>query len=228
MGLLIEPPPQDLTHPVIAIDGLARTGTSTAMRLVAKALGFRTCDSGALFRAVALLGHRQNVLEDVNALRDIALALRVEENDDHIILHGIDETEGIRTGAGAAHASQIAVHLPVREALRTFQLRKREEGPLVTDGRDVCWVYNTKYRFYLFTDVHVKAARHFAYLQSTGVTTFSKTAIFNSIVDRDHRDTHREHNPARQHPEAFPIDTSLLPREGAAEIILEKYRTNMA
>ena len=52
--------PQSSNLPVIAIDGPAASGKSSTARLVAKSLGFRQADSGALYRAVTASAIRLN------------------------------------------------------------------------------------------------------------------------------------------------------------------------
>ncbi|MDD2221485.1 MAG: (d)CMP kinase, partial [Clostridia bacterium] len=50
-----------MTKKSIAIDGPAGAGKSTVAKLIAKELGYLYIDTGAMYRAVALLGLRQGI-----------------------------------------------------------------------------------------------------------------------------------------------------------------------
>src|SRR5215813_177398 len=95
---------------VIAIDGPAAAGKSTIARRLADRLGFTYIDTGAMYRAVALWAHRQNIgWSDMLAMEQLAKAAEIELAPGRIWLNGEDVSEAIRTPAVSNGASKVAV-----------------------------------------------------------------------------------------------------------------------
>ena len=64
------------TRPIVAIDGPAGAGKSTVARRLADALGYVLVDTGAMYRAVALVAKREGVAwSDGAALGELARGL---------------------------------------------------------------------------------------------------------------------------------------------------------
>src|SRR3954453_21418318 len=103
---------------VIAIDGPAGAGKSTVARAVAGEINFTYLDSGAMYRCVALAALESGTsLNDGEALGELAEGLEIRFDGRRVLLGERDATEAIRTSDVAAAASQVSVHLQVREAL---------------------------------------------------------------------------------------------------------------
>jgi cytidylate kinase len=102
---------------VIAIDGPAASGKGTIAAGVAREIGFRYLDSGSLYRLVALKALRGGIaLDDALRLAAAAGDLDVAFEAGGTRLDGEDATEGLRSEAVSAAASQVAVHPAVRAA----------------------------------------------------------------------------------------------------------------
>src|SRR4051812_42535531 len=83
---------------IVTIDGPAGAGKSSAARRLARRLGFSFLDTGAMYRAVALAGLRQNVVwGDADELARIAAGLKLELTDNQVLMNGEDVTQAIRT-----------------------------------------------------------------------------------------------------------------------------------
>jgi cytidylate kinase len=109
-------------YPVIAIDGPTASGKGTVAHQVADLLGFHLLDSGSLYRLVALASMRENIDDhDVDSLVRVSSALDVRFKADHIWLQGEDVSLALRHESVGNQASAIAVHGPVRDALRARQ-----------------------------------------------------------------------------------------------------------
>src|SRR5689334_5744956 len=100
--------------PVITIDGASGTGKGVVTQLVAKQLGWRLLDSGALYRVLALAAQKHGVaLDNEPALTMLAEYLDVQfiatETGafPHILLEGQDVTETIRTEKMGNAASKV-------------------------------------------------------------------------------------------------------------------------
>src|SRR4051794_25972077 len=115
---------------VVAIDGPAGAGKSTVARALASELGFTYLDSGAMYRAVALLSAGGSAVDAV--ARDLDLTM-----GDRIVANGEDVTERIRTPEVSEAASRVATNQGVREALVAKQRELLSDGDWVAEGRDI-------------------------------------------------------------------------------------------
>src|SRR6185312_40559 len=119
---------------VIAIDGPAGAGKSSVARAVAARLGFTYLDTGAMYRAVALLAREQQ-RHPAEIARDASI-----EVGDRVTVDGEDVTEAIRTPQVSEDASRVASDPEVRRALVETQQRLLANGDWVAEGRDIALV----------------------------------------------------------------------------------------
>src|SRR5919108_6255168 len=124
-------PATTLVLMLIAIDGPAGAGKSTVARGVADALGYTYLDTGAMYRAVALVASERSA--DPAAL---ASTLKIEVGA-RVVVDGRDITEEIRTPAISEAASRVAADPAVRRAVVDMQRRLLGTGDWVAEGRDV-------------------------------------------------------------------------------------------
>src|SRR5689334_17005168 len=117
---------------VIAIDGPAAAGKSTVARGVARELGFEYLDSGAMYRAVALLW-----LEDrTRAPAQLARTARIDPRE-RVTIDGRDVAAEIRGERVSQAASELAADTGVRAALVAKQRELIAHGDWVVEGRDI-------------------------------------------------------------------------------------------
>lgn len=122
---------------IITIDGPAGAGKSTVARALARRLGFRYLDTGAMYRAVALAGLRGGVDWDrPEALARLSGQLKIELDGDRILLDGEDVTEAVRSSEVTAVTRHAADNVEVREQLIRLQRRLAAGRDVVTEGRD--------------------------------------------------------------------------------------------
>ena len=114
----------------IAIDGYSSSGKSTMAKKLARQIGYRYIDSGAMYRAVALYALRHGMItrdDSVNAealqiaLPDIRIDFRIENGAQHTILNGEDVEKEIRTMEVSRVVSPVAALPAVRHALVRMQ-----------------------------------------------------------------------------------------------------------
>ena len=123
-------------HPVITIDGASGTGKGTVSQSLAKRLGWKFLDSGALYRVLALAAQKHgvdalengNAKENEKALEVLAERLDVqfiaqENKTPQIILEGEDVTKKIRSEKIGNAASIVAALPTVRSSLLTANVR---------------------------------------------------------------------------------------------------------
>ena len=189
---------------IVAIDGPAGAGKSTAARRLAERLGFRYLDTGAMYRALTWLALRRGAaLDDGDALAALARAARVEVDSDRVTIDGDDVTREIREPEIDRVVSSVARHPEVRRVLRARQRELARGGDAVIEGRDIGSVVvpDAAVKVYLVADEAVRARRRTADRPGVG-----GDALATDLRLRDERDAAQ----MQAAPDAEIIDTSAL------------------
>ncbi|HYP23700.1 MAG TPA: (d)CMP kinase, partial [Actinomycetota bacterium] len=122
----------------LAIDGPAGAGKSTVARAVARALGWRYVDSGAMYRALALAALRAGVdPADEDAVGSLAETAEIDLDGTRVWLEGTDVSERIRASDVTKIVSTVAANPRVRSALLGKQRALAETSDVVMEGRDI-------------------------------------------------------------------------------------------
>jgi cytidylate kinase len=212
--------------PVIAIDGPSASGKGTVAEMVARELGFRYLDSGALYRLVTLASlEAKSDFGDEAALARIAKSMDIDFRDGKTWLAGRDVTAALRAEEVGAGASRVAAHPAVRNALLARQRGFRAAPGLVADGRDMGSVVfpDAPLKVFLTADVAARAERRYKQLMEKGM--YGKMGdVVEELRRRDERDTTRPVAPLKHYPDAIFLDTTGLTAEQAAAQILEWWR----
>lgn len=212
--------------PVIAIDGPTASGKGTVAARVARTLGFHYLDSGALYRAVALLALREGIaLDDAPRLAALARALPLRCDAGAIWLGVEDVSQAIRTEQVGQAASTLAVLPAVRQALLELQHDLRRAPGLVADGRDMGTVVfpDARLKVYLGAGTAARAERRHKQLISQGIrATFE--SVLADLKSRDARDTAREVAALKPADDAHCLDSSGLNVEETVEQVLGWWR----
>ncbi len=212
--------------PAITIDGASGTGKGVITHRVAKILGWRLLDSGALYRVLALAAQKHGVaLENEPALKVLAEFLDVQfiaadlSEPPHILLEGQDVTETIRTEKMGNAASKVGSLPAVRLALLSRQRAFRELPGLVTDGRDMGTVVfpDANAKIFLTASPEERARRRHNQLKQKGIHV-NLGDLIEELKERDKRDQERAVAPLRPADDAVIIDTDKL---GIDEVVME-------
>jgi cytidylate kinase len=205
---------------IVAIDGPAGAGKSTASRRLAERLGFAMVDTGAIYRSVALAASRRGIAYDDDArLGEIlpALDIRFEPRPgggQRVLLDGEDVSEAIRTPPMSLGASAVSARAVVRAGLLDLQ-RRLATAPAnrgaVLEGRDIGTVVfpDADAKFFLTASDEVRARRRFDELRAKGAVpapTYDEVLADQRKRDRD--DSSREVAPLRPAADAALVDTS--------------------
>lgn len=219
----------------IAIDGPVAAGKGTISRLLAERLGFLYVDTGAMYRATALLALRAEInLSDedrvVALLQKSKLEMRnpipPKETDGRlttVILDGEDVSWAIRTQKCGEGASKVAVLPKLRHVLVQKQQEIAASQNVVMEGRDITFrvLPNAQLKIFLTASVESRAARrHTQYL--TKGTDVSLEEVIEEIKQRDQRDMERDTDPLHITKDAWVLDTSELSIEAVVELIADK------
>jgi cytidylate kinase len=211
--------------PVITIDGPTASGKGTIAERVARALGFRYLDSGALYRLVAWRALEAGVSTgDEAALTALANSMEPEFADGRIEMDGRDVTDAIRSEDVSRAASQVAVHPRVRQALLDLQRGRREAPGLVADGRDMGTVVfpDATLKVYLTASVDARAERRHKQLIDKGFPANIHT-LSQELRARDQRDSERTASPLKPAEDAYQLDSSALTIEEVVAQVLDWY-----
>lgn len=199
---------------VVTIDGPAGAGKSSVAKLLARRLGYRLLDTGAIYRAVALTTQRAGTpWSDGAACGEVARSLDIrfdfvgEKN--HVFLAGEDVSSAIRTPEVSQGASQVSAHPEVRAGLLELQRRLAAGGGVVVEGRDTGTVVfpAAEAKFFLTAKDEERARRRVAELAQTGSPVDFEVTL-REIRERDQRDASRDVAPMVPAADAILVDSS--------------------
>ena len=227
--------PDMKTAPVVTIDGPSGSGKGTICQLLAKELGWHLLDSGALYRIVGLAAERKGVpFDDATALADLAADLDVEFHPGEpgepsaVLLDGEDISNEVRSETTGTLASYVAIHNPVRDALKALQRGFAKAPGLVADGRDMGTIIFTDapVKIYLVASAEERAERRFKQLKAKGESV-NLAALLEDIQLRDERDMNRPVAPLKPADDAIVIDSTGTAIEDVFKQVLDKVKSTI-
>jgi len=201
---------------IIAIDGPAASGKSTVAREVAKRLGYKYIDTGAMYRAVTWKALREKMdITKEDALTALTRGVEITISDlknTHytVTIDGEDVTEAIRSPKVSAAVSTVSKVNGVRAALVKKQRSFANQYPdMVVEGRDVGTVVfpDAELKVFLTASAAERARRRQRELKEKGHKVEVAT-VERDIITRDKIDTTRAVSPLMKAPDAKVIDTT--------------------
>jgi cytidylate kinase len=201
---------------IVAIDGPAGAGKSTVASMLARRLGFRHLDTGAMYRALTWIARRDGVdVGDGAALAALALAHPVSFDDSGCVeMDGEDVTAAIREAEIDRLVPAVARHPEVRAVMRERQRALAVGGDSVIEGRDIGTVVvpGAEVKVFLLADERERARRRAA--DRPGAAAGTLAADLRSRDERDAINT----QPAE---DAVLLDTTDLNVDEVVERIAE-------
>jgi CMP/dCMP kinase len=204
---------------IITIDGPAGAGKSSVAKMLARRLGYRFLDTGAMYRAVALAAMRHGLDWDApDDLAHLARSIHLRIDGERIFLDGEDVTDAIRTSDVTAVTRYSAGNPKVRERLVELQRETAASRNIVTEGRDQGTVAfpNAEHKFFLTATPRERARRRFAELQSRGEPV-TLEQVLAAQERRDREDAARKVGPLKPAPDAVEICTNGMSLEQVVE-----------
>jgi cytidylate kinase len=218
----------------IAIDGPVAAGKGSVARALAEKLGILYVDTGAMYRAAALLARRAGVkwenetgvAELVNKALFEMYASSGEERDGRLVtlkVDGEDVSWAIRTEEMSEGSSAVAVHPQVRKELVKIQKEMAEKQSVVMEGRDITTVVlpRATLKVFLTAEADERARRRYKQLLEKGeAVTYEK--VLTDLKARDFQDSERKADPLRITQDAWVLNTTGMTIDEVVEKIKGK------
>jgi CMP/dCMP kinase len=211
---------------LVAIDGPAGSGKSSVARAVADKLGFANLNTGAAYRAVALVALREGVgLDDGEALAALSRRIGLDARGARVDGAPVPEDD-LRTPEVSAAASTVSARPEVRAVLLDVQReaarRTSREGGAVVEGRDIGTVVlpDAELKIYLSAEPEERARRR---AHQTGREA-ELDRIREAMRKRDWQDSERATSPLKPAPNAVVLDTTSLDLDGVVSRVLQLAR----
>jgi CMP/dCMP kinase len=196
---------------VVAIDGPSGSGKSTVARGVARRLGLRYLDTGAMYRAVTWLALDRGIrLDDQVALTALAetadIGLDADPDSKRVLADGTDVTTKIRAADVTAAVSAVSAVPGVRAVMVRRQREAIGTGGIVVEGRDIGTTVapDAPVKVYLTADPEARARRR------ADETNDRLAATKVAIERRDALDSGRAASPLARARDALVIDSTDL------------------
>jgi len=217
--------------PVVTLDGPAGAGKSTTAKAVAKRLGLRHLDSGALYRALTYALLESGIPEarwpalSFEELTALGVSLRGSDGGYEVLVGSRAVDAELRTPRVTKRVAALARIPSVRACLLELQRSAGEEGGLVADGRDMGTVVfpDADVKVFLVADLEERARRR---LLQEGAPTDAEAVASTAaaIARRDEQDSGRDISPLRRPEGALELDTTGLSFEAQVDAIVDRVR----
>ncbi|UCG13755.1 MAG: (d)CMP kinase [Deltaproteobacteria bacterium] len=213
---------------VITIDGPAGAGKSTVSKALAQHLGYIYVDTGAMYRAVAVLARNgeqpdpldEEVLEEVCSRLDLQF---INLNGEmRLLANGKDVTTEIRKPEISSLASAVSAKAVVRRRLTNIQRRIGAAGGAVFEGRDMGTVVfpDADVKFFLDATAEVRSLRRYLELKA-GEEEVTYEEVHQQMLERDRNDQSRQLAPLKPAADAVVVDSSDLSIEEVLRLMLD-------
>ena len=222
----------------IAIDGYSSSGKSSMARQLAKNIGYRYIDSGAMYRAVALYALRHDMIHSdmsvneealIKSLPVIKIGFIVDSDRQYTTLNGENVEAEIREMAVSNCVSPVADIPAVRHALVAMQQSMGQEKGIVMDGRDIGTTVfpDAEMKVFVNASAETRAQRRLDELKQKGIEATYEEILAN-VVSRDHIDENRAESPLRKADDAAVLDNSTMTIDEQNAWLLDLYNQKIS
>lgn len=210
---------------IVAVDGPAASGKSSVSKAVAKALGLHHVNTGALYRALAVILRREGIDPSENkensiftdTLKRVIPNLKWDTTAQSVFYLGENLGDLMFDEELGPFVSKVAGNTVIRRELvqPQRQLALSEENGAVLDGRDIGTVIfpDADVKIFMTASIEERARRRLAQARGTTSSLIEATdpelgPLIQQIRNRDDGDYSREVAPLAQANDAIVIDTT--------------------
>jgi cytidylate kinase len=222
---------------LIAIDGPAGAGKSTVAGRLAARLGVPYLETGAMYRAVALLALREGLTTTLDELaakrvthlmKEHPIDVEADIKGTRILIDGEDVSSDIRTPECSLMASAVSAIPEVRRALVPLQRRLGLEKGGVMEGRDIGTVVfpDADLKVYLTANAEERALRRHRDLSERDIEV-SIDQVREEQTRRDRQDTSRADSPLQVARGSVVVDTTGLTLDEVVDRLAEEVATQL-
>ena len=209
---------------VLALDGPSGAGKSSTSKGIAIRAGWNYLDTGALYRATALVALEINSDEPKDILSYLAshrITFSANPKKPEIFIGDRNISDEIRSLNVTNKVSHISALPEIRSELLRLQrsiIEKAERG-IVVEGRDIGTVVcpDAALKIYLTADIDARANRRAEEISQD----ISAAVVAESLSGRDHIDSTRTHSPLTMASDAVHVDSTDFTLEETIERIWE-------
>lgn len=198
----------------IAIDGHVGSGKSTLAKGLAKKLGFKVFDTGAVYRTIACEFISRNLGEPTQKnikefVKDLNLRVKYVGDVQYVYVNGKEYSGQLRLEETSMMAAKVAKFLPVRQKTRQLQQEIAKTNNVVMEGRDIATevLPNADFKFFITASEQVRAQRRYAQLGGKKDSP-SFDEILKDLRQRDYSDENRKISPLKPAADSIIIDSS--------------------
>ncbi len=215
----------------IAIDGHSSTGKSTVAKDLAKALGYKYIDTGAMYRAVTYYALTHDLFKNgkpcterlIREMDRMAIDFKYnpETGQSETWLNGENIEKAIRQMTVSEKVSLIAAIPEVRKKLVELQQKMARQKGVVMDGRDIGSVVmpDAELKIFMTASPEVRATRRFTELQA-GNPDITFDEVKKNVLLRDKIDSERKASPLIKTEDARLLDNSNMSKSEQLDLIL--------
>jgi cytidylate kinase len=211
---------------IVAIDGPAASGKSTAAKKLAEHLNFVYLDTGAMYRAITYLALKEDIVDNEGAIiemtKNLDMSLKFENGVTRVFVNDDEVTDFIRTKEVNARVSDVSRIKEVRTELVKIQKRLSEKGSLVAEGRDITTVVfpEADVKIFMTASLDVRTdRRHKEFLEKGMDLTYDE--VKENLINRDKIDSGRKVSPLKKADDAYELDTTDLSVGQEIDIMLD-------
>jgi len=218
---------------IVTIDGTSGSGKSTTAKKVADRLGWFYLNTGAMYRAVALMCLRKDILpEDYQMVEKIAKKINISfqsVKDTHrVLIDNEDVSVEIKTPEVTKMVSPVANIKGVRKILVEKQRKIANNQECICEGRDMGTVVfpDAELKIFMDADIDVRTERRYKELKAFGIPV-EIDKIRDDLLKRDEYDSTRENSPLKKAEDAILLNTTNMSIEGEVNWVVKKIQETL-
>ncbi len=218
---------------IVTIDGTSGSGKSTTAKKSADRLGWFYLNTGAMYRAVALMCLRKGILpEDHQMVEKIARKINISfqnvKDTHHVLIDNEDVSVEIKTPEVTKMVSPIANIKEVRKILVEKQRKIANNQECICEGRDMGTVVfpDAQLKIFMDADVDVRSERRYKELKAFGIPA-EIDKIRDALLKRDAYDSTRKNSPLKKAKDAILLNTTNMSIEDEVNWVVKKIQETL-